>query len=452
MREERLLILKMLEEGKISAVEAEALIAALDETETETVYEAEYSAADQAGQATEEDWRTDEDDDRRDDDASSYSDFTRELKEQIRDAVKAAMRNMPEVKEDLRENLSDVRKEVGNVVREVQEEMRKGPLIDLSGLRGLVSNLRSGFGPTREFTQTVQGAWVGGVEAPRVTLTTRNGSLTVKAWDRDEYKVHIVKRIHSASEENARRIAENLVQVTTDDTSGLLEVRTQEGGNASVSLDVYLPKKLRYELEASTRNGSVDLEGLRASVAKGRTTNGAVRVERVTANDLTVETTNGKIVCDDVDVGKARARTTNGGITWEGVAVGAELETTNGSVRLKPEFPEMPSTSDEATDVQEGQGEAKVWPAVECRYEVRTTNAAIRAEIPWRKGTGVRFDAKGGHVKVEEAEEHYQLNHHGGKNPSRHVSGVSRGFDEADRRMELTLHTTNGYVRLEHSE
>lgn len=143
-----------------------------------------------------------------------------------------------------------------------------------------------------------------------------NGGIEVRAWDGAGIRVRVRVSGQARTQERARAIAGEVrveasgsaVRAEGPDTSD------REWWSSSFRIDV--PRQTNLDLE--TRNGGIDIEGVRGI--------------------LRFDTTNGGITLDDVG-GDVRGTTTNGGVnlrlrgeTWEGE--GLDVSTTNGGVRV----------------------------------------------------------------------------------------------------------------------
>ena len=470
MREERLFILKMLEEGKINAKEAAALLEALDAGGRETVDKPGESAGGVAGasngaehgqnleqekeQEPEEGQRQKQQQQHQAGAASgngegaeakrrhngfeydrSWSEFSRDLAQQIREAVQTAMRGVPQIKEELKENLHEVREELEQTFKEVREEMRKGPLVDVSGLRNVLSHIFVRW-PSQEVRDELKGVWAQGAR-PRVELRTKNGSVTVTGWDEPHYWVTVRKSVYASSEEEARKLSADAVRVTSSEYG--LEVTCRDDHRVNVSVEAKLPKGFVYDLIASSTNGAVTVEGVRVSGAVATTTNGAVRVREISGDKADVSSTNGRISCEEVHVKELEASTTNGGVSWTGTALTAKLRTTNGSIRLAPELPPTPVRS----------GEEGTQEVVSAHYIAETTNAGIHVKLPADPGLGVRFESRARSVDLGADDGHFIIGSQSRDHGWHFVSASTPGYEGAPRRMVLNLKTTNGTVRLE---
>ena len=183
-----------------------------------------------------------------------------------------------------------------------------------------------------------------------VSVSTRNGSIVVDVWDRDEVHVSAEKKVKARNEEDARKYMEELkVEIRPEDDE--LEIRTDRpewsstsgegfwgrlfGGingdiQASVSYEIQVPRRMGLKL--STRNGGIKAEGTEGSLGAS-SRNGDLRFRDI-GGRVDVETRNGRVELADMD-GDLYAATRNGDIRAEDVAgVVQHVHTRNGRVRL----------------------------------------------------------------------------------------------------------------------
>lgn len=419
MQEERLYILRMLEEGKISADEAAALLEALGDDQPGPSRAGEHRSGKEAGGARAGASMS----------AKEQGAKGQELAAQIREAIRTALRSVPQVTEELRENWHEVRHDIQQALKEIKEEVRKGPLVDVSGLTELFQNLRGVTkGPVREFEEVLTGELAG--EAPRVRLTTKNGRISVFGWDRSDYKLVLKKRVFVEEENEAEALAREAVH--TIESEALLQVSVNESSKLSVSIEAWLPRQSRISLEAASKNGALHLEGVRLQAGSLSTTNGAVRVKEAAAERLELATVNGAIAVSESAAERLDASTTNGGVTWSGGAREAQLKSVNGSIRVDADFPET-------------------WgPEATSRYVLECVNGSVRLAAPGDEGVGVKFEAGGRRVDLGGDEDGFDLAKEpgGADGRSRRVSGVTPGFESASKRLVVEAKTLNGVVRI----
>lgn len=400
MNEERMFILKMVEEGKITAAEAAALLDALGD-------------------------ERDDEEERRERARRPGSD----LAAQISEAIQAALRSVPNITEDVRESWNEVRKDLVQSLREMREEMKKKKLIDLSGLSHLVSHMREvGFGPAHEFEERFSGSFdAAGV--PDVELISKNGSLTVIGWEQPSYEVVVRKKVYGRDEEAARRVADEAVVVEKD--AFRLKVDGRATGAVTVSAEVRLPRRQALALAATTSNGSVLLEGLTLKEGRATTTNGSVRVRSVSAERLVAATVNGRVEGRSVVAEEAEVSSVNGSIDWDGQAQRALIKTVNGAVRCTPSLP--------AAGADSGHGE----------WEVRSVNGSVRLLLSPAADVGVSVSASGRLVEVDDGAHGLRAEREDGPGGARRqVHAKSPGYEEAPRRLDVCAKTVNGSVRV----
>jgi len=164
----------------------------------------------------------------------------------------------------------------------------------------------------------------------RVELENVNGNVTVDSWDRPEVRVRAVKTVKAVDRDDAERAlreakiaisraGDRRLKIETEHTRsperGFLSWLVDRKPDASVAYHLTVPRGV--DLEASTVNGRLDLQGI-----DGR---------------LRLSTVNGPIQARDLG-GTLRASTVNGAIDAEmrRLPEGAELtlQTTNGGVEL----------------------------------------------------------------------------------------------------------------------
>jgi len=143
-----------------------------------------------------------------------------------------------------------------------------------------------------------------------------NGGITVVASSRRDIRLVARMRAQAPRQSAATGILDD-IEIITDGTIRAEGPRTGRNEGWSVSFVLEVPREL--DLDLSSTNGGISVEGV--------------------SGDIQLATTNGGLTLDGV-AGHVRGRTSNGGITvnlegtrWEGE--GLDLQTTNGGVRLR---------------------------------------------------------------------------------------------------------------------
>src|SRR5690554_2998650 len=226
MNEEQRLILKMLEEGKITASEAEALLNALGQSE-ETVEE-----------------------DRTTDIWSKVEKHGEEFAEKVESAADRFARSL-EAKTEFRlsDKLAKISKMISRFPFVAQED-------------------------TFEFTEEFKGdlAHDGDIICK---LNTGNGRVSVKGWNEPGYRLRIIQRIRAKDRETALTRLHH-IDIPDHEPLRELELAVPSFSDMTISLELDLPRTLIYQFDMRTHNGSITLADLYARTAQVNTSNGSV--------------------------------------------------------------------------------------------------------------------------------------------------------------------------------
>lgn len=192
---------------------------------------------------------------------------------------------------------------------------------------------------------------------PEVSLSTFDGSIEVRAWDRSEVEVVIEKR--GPTKESLGDLAVNATQtgnrVTVEVTSPRTRTGWHLGGSPSARLIVSLPASS--DVAATSGDGSIDLEGVTGRVELG-SGDGSIHARNL-SGDVSVRTGDGSITLEG-KLGALRARTGDGSVTIH-AAPGStasgdwEVVTGDGSITI-----EIPEGFDGDLDAHTGDGRVRV--------------------------------------------------------------------------------------------
>jgi hypothetical protein len=212
----------------------------------------------------------------------------------------------------------------------------------------------------------------------RLALTTFDGNIEVRGWDRNEVLVEVEKR--GPDQATVEKIQVKAVQdgnVITIDVPKPSPLRTTGFRRApGASLVVSVPTQTA--VTARSGDGAVTIRRVNGN-ADVDTEDGSVRVEEL-KGDVVVRTGDGAVDVRQIE-GSARVNTGDGGIRAAGVFKGLSLETRDGSVDF----------------------EGRPGSVVESEWSVTTGDGNIRVELP--EGLNARLDAEtaDGRVQVDGA-------------------------------------------------
>ncbi|RCX18265.1 DUF4097 and DUF4098 domain-containing protein YvlB [Anaerobacterium chartisolvens] len=326
LSEEKLLILKMLEEGKITSEEAAKLISALEGGGRQTAGESSFKQQQKQ---------------------PSFHEEAAKLRDKIHDW-----------KKDFKNNYSQ--KDFDNMVDEFSTKAEKlgknlasttfgfvDKMVDFVG-SFVDTNLFNFFGsfPTVEKDFEVVAA-----EGMELNIEGINGYITVKKHT--DSKIVIKSKIKSP------------VNSTDDildfkDSGGSISLRPSRSGNISISHEIFLPAlkfdKIRLEtsngriyaedslsrvFESVTKNSHIELMGVNSDRISASTKNAKVQVNYIIGRDISINTNNAVIDIKHIKGQDVKAVTTNGKISVENVQnhescpeLAMSLKTTNAGIKV----------------------------------------------------------------------------------------------------------------------
>ena len=170
---------------------------------------------------------------------------------------------------------------------------------------------------------------------PDVHLTTFDGSVQIRSWDRDEVLVEIEKR---GPTEDALKT----IQVVVDQNGDRIqvEVRRPSGGDSFLGIGVHASRSARLiatvprkaNVVARSGDGSIRIEGV-AGRCELRSGDGSVG-GRELRGEIVVNTGDGSVGLQDVE-GTVDLTTGDGGVSVSGVLSRVQVETHDGSVTVR---------------------------------------------------------------------------------------------------------------------
>jgi DUF4097 and DUF4098 domain-containing protein YvlB len=171
--------------------------------------------------------------------------------------------------------------------------------------------------------------------APEVRLSTFDGSVEVRSWDRPEVLVEVEKRageedqltsIEVRAKQDGNRIDVDVVRPSGRDTFVGFGIHI----SPQAKLIVSVPR--RATIEARSGDGAIRADHLDGRVTL-RTSDGSVRATSI-KGELDVESRDGSITIDDAD-GIVRLSTGDGGITSSGRYDSLKVKSGDGSVTVR---------------------------------------------------------------------------------------------------------------------
>lgn len=397
--EEKMLILKMLQEGKISSEEAAKLLEALDGAQKQS------SADSSAG--------------RQQRPQANYYDEIAKVKERISEWKRDFSKNYNQkdfdrMVDDFSAKAEKVGKNVASATFGIVDKIADfvGSVVD-TGSFGI-------FGGYAVVEKTFEAAVQEGMN---FELEGANGQIVVKKHQEENI---IIKAKVRSPQNNA----EGLLLFNNSENTVSLKLAKSEGLPISVSYEVFVPavrfNKLRLEtrngkivledttaneFECITKNAAIDLMGITCDRVTADTKNAKITLNYVIGKDISLDTKNALVDVKNLKAGKLAAFTTNGRIIIENVQnyenipeTVMELRTKNGEIK---------------TNMNDMEGRAY-------RIKARTTNGGINLLVP-----GLLY-----------------RNSPGQGSSWKNVDAETEGFDNASQKVTIYAETCNGYIEV----
>jgi DUF4097 and DUF4098 domain-containing protein YvlB len=293
--EERKLILKMIEEGKISAEEGEVLIETIEKGKKTEDQSNSFHKGSQQRQKTEH--------------------FNAEQFQRVKDELQEAT---DRIITSANKGASKLFEVLGKTIQKVQE-------VDLD----FDFNLQGGIKVVEEIQLTP-------FNFQNLHVSSSNGSIRCMSSQKDYAEIIVTAFVSKVKDENAAR--EKLLQAIEqkeEDDKYNFSLADEKGIRATIELKI--PSRLYEQLTIKTNLGSIQIMDVQTQEVDIKTSNGSIRIEKLETDHLKAETSNGRIQVHQVEVEKALLKSSNGSVHSAGYFTSLHSETTNGSIRIKQE-------------------------------------------------------------------------------------------------------------------
>lgn len=214
---------------------------------------------------------------------------------------------------------------------------------------------------------------------PDVRLTTFDGSIEIRSWDRQEVVIEVEKR-------GATKEAIDSLQIQSSQTGNVIELEVKrphsEAFNGvgfhrtpTASLIVSLPR--RSDVKARSGDGSIKLEAVAGRIEL-RTEDGSIRVSDA-SGELLFDTGDGSVSVDSAE-GKLVAETDDGGVSVSGKLTSVRLRSGDGSIAFRA----LPGTTVvDDWEITTGDGSVSVYmpPDVAAELDASTGDGAISNDL-----------------------------------------------------------------------
>lgn len=406
LSEERMMILKMLQEGRINSDEAAKLLEALDTNQKQ----APGNSGNSGGYNTARHQQRPQ---------HNYYDEVARCREKINEWKRDISKNynqkdFDKMVDDFSSKAEKVGKEVATVTFGVVDKVVDfvGSFVDTGAF-----NI---FGSCVLVEKTYEAA---AVEGSDLALQATNGQITVKKHPEDRILIKAKIRTPQAN-------AEEVLVFTNENNTVSLKLAKPDTFNLSVSYEVFVPavkfNKLILETKNSkinvedtlseefvsiTRNGAIDLMGVNSSKVSVDTKNAKVTINYLIGKDISINTVNAMIDMKNLKTEKLGAYTSNGKILLENLQ--AYDNTNEIELILKTKNSDIKANMNDT----ENKG---------YRVKTRTTNGGINLLIP--------------NLLYREAPK--------ADGSSRQAEAETENYSTTPQKVNIIAETLNGYVEV----
>ncbi|WP_147534073.1 DUF4097 family beta strand repeat-containing protein [Bacillus marasmi] len=285
MQEERIRILKMVEEGKLSADEALSLLNELEQSQ-QIVEQKQEELVNELSTVVKFD--EGKQGDSKQEDTDSFQNKFQSLKDVIVDFVDSAFKKIKDFDLDF--------------------------------------NFGQGYELSHIFQQS-------DVELRNIDVDIANGSVQFIPWDQNDVRIECKAKVYRGESQDEAR-ASFLRDILFNVDIGTLRFSAQPKW-MKVEATIYLPKADYENARIRLFNGPIRFENLNVKSLKAKTANGRIGGTGLVGEKMEVETANGKIKIRESKITELEAETLNGAIQLEGDYARLELQSFNGNIGCK---------------------------------------------------------------------------------------------------------------------
>lgn len=161
-------------------------------------------------------------------------------------------------------------------------------------------------------------------------LSLENGSIIVKPWDETDVRVECQVKVYRVKDsDEARNVFLQESNFKVDDSKLLFHTKSK---SMKVQATVYVPRASFKHIKLYTFNGQITGEQIDVDTLDVNALNGALTFSNIKANKVMAETVNGAIEYRNTNIDLLDAKTINGGIKVAGRIQDIDAETVNGSI------------------------------------------------------------------------------------------------------------------------
>lgn len=384
MKEEKMMILSMLEEGKITSEVAIRLIEALEDGEIPKFHEEDEI-------------------------------------DQNYDYEKSTIPNTPIFNglEDLGSDISSALTNMFNGFKDMNYSF---------GFRGNSETISEDFDLDLDF------------EDPSLDLNAVNGSIILNQIDGNKLRIRALCQYKMGF---FRQNNESFYNFIVEENRVIF--KPKYNNNISVTLEVSLPRKHYNEVLLNSSNGRITVKGLDSHTLICTTTNSSLDIANVNSQNINLTTKNGRIECKDLDSDTIKAYTKNSNILFLDVnSPDIDIKTTNARIEIDNINTEtiICKTSNDSikvhnTDINKIRD-----------IKLITSNGSISSDFHQTdRDVYLDLETSMGSIKMKNTNLIYKVNKHVDLGLKK-IIAHSLNFDENKDHLKIVASTSNGSIKV----
>lgn len=398
--EERIMILKMLQEGKITAEEANKLIEAIERGSQKQDYSKINSAKieEKMGKIGEK--------------MNKLGEKAEKLASQIGENININTEKFGNNSEKFADEFSKKMESFGNDMAEAAVKFSDK----------LVNFLSNNFDISYDKYQFTQSYSYQVAEKANISVRAANFAVKVNPTEASEIIVNLYV--------NSGVPQLNLDEFFKADVNGSnYSFATEFVGRTWGKIELLVPQSIA-SIYIDTTNGKCELNEITADAAKAHTSNGKIVVYKCSVHELEAVTNNGKVVCEGTNAAISNISTSNGKIELIECSLdNLDAKTSNGSIQLE-----------KISKLEADEG----------KYNLRTSNGKISLGLGSCESCGFMIDANTslGGIHIDLPEQAYAINKRTSTlNSTAMVRSVN--YDSAACKIFIKAYTSNSSITIE---
>jgi len=297
--------------------------------------------------------------------------------------VEEVVRRVESVADEIASRAGDLAEKSARHAEEIAEKAARGGE-ELGKMLARIFGGRFQDGPQFEFHEELKGELPAEGEI-EVNFSTSNGRITVDTWDETGFRLDVKKTVNASTEEEAKELVKDGFEFNQDGLKLTARPKDSFGvlrNGYSVSFHLTLPRGRTANLRLSSSNGRITVEDVKGTTLVASTANGRVETKGCSFQRTEVHSANGRIELEG-RLGDLEASTANGRIDASLAGTGAwELNSANG--RIEVEIRREPDAAYEV-DLSTVMGKIDV---------SGLENAEVLIDEARRRGAGGRYKAR----------------------------------------------------------